>query len=202
MEEFNSPGTWICWEIYYAGCDLHQPRLLSRAILWECQNATPHCSIHIKSVLFASHSLEKPKASYSVEKIVNMSIVQQILEYGKQIFCSYFRERFPGVPRRWIRPVSVSQNSLKNLFKCLDMVKDTVKYSLPKHIFTSVLRPWVVLQKLICLSAVINNSSVLLWFSTHQRALPSKAAVPGSRCWHWKQNIQMPISQLSERRWE
>lgn len=68
--------------------------------------------------------------------------------------------------------------------------------------FTGVLRPWVALQKPICLSAVINNSSVLFRFSTHQRALPSEAAVPGSQCWHWKQITQMPISQLSERRWE
>lgn len=73
-------------------------------------------------------------------------------------------------------------------------------YSLPKHIFTSVLRPWVVLQKPICLSAVINNSPVLPWFST-LRALPREAAVPGSQYWHWKQNTQMPISQLSERWW-
>jgi len=80
--------------------------------------------------------------------------------------------------------VSMCQKSLKSLFMCLDRVKHTVKYSLPKRIFMSVLRPWVVLQKPIYLSALINNSSVLLWFSTHQRALPSKAAVPGSRCWH------------------
>lgn len=106
---------------------------------------------------------------------------------------------FPGDESAY---VLVCQKSPESLFTCLDRVKDTVKHSLPKHIFTSVLRSWVVLQKPICLSAVINNSSVLLWFSTHQRALPSKAAVPGSRCWHWKQNIQMPISQLSERRWE
>lgn len=55
-------GTWVC-KIYYAGCDLHQPRLLSKAILWECQNAAPRCSIHIKSVLFASLTLSKIKNS-------------------------------------------------------------------------------------------------------------------------------------------
>lgn len=67
-EELNSPRTGVCWEIYYAGCDLHQPGLLSKTILWECQNATPHCSIHIKSVLFTTPTLSKTETSDSAEK--------------------------------------------------------------------------------------------------------------------------------------
>lgn len=125
----------------------------------------------------------KLKTSYSAEKVVNTSIVQQILEYGNQIFCSHFKGKVPQSSQEMNQTyVLVCQKSLKSLFTCLDRVKDTVKYSLPKHIFTSVLRPWVVLQKPIRLCAVINNSSVFFWFSAHQRALPSKAAVPGSRC--------------------
>lgn len=203
MEEFNSLGTWVCWEIYYAGCDLHQPRLLSKAILWECQNATPHCSIHIKSVLFASLTLLKTGNFIQCWKDCECVYSPADTGIQKTNFLLIFQGKgSPESQKMKQTYVLVCQKGLKSLFTCLDRVKDTVKYSLPKHIFTSVLRPWVVLQKPICLSAVINNSSVLLWFSTHQRALPSKAAVPGSRCWHWKQKIQMPISQLSERQWE
>lgn len=89
-EELNSPRTGVCLEIYYAGCDLHQPGLLSKTILWECQNATPHCSIHIKSILFTALTLSKTETSDSAEKTMNTSIVQHTLEYRKQIFLFLF----------------------------------------------------------------------------------------------------------------
>lgn len=110
---------------------------------------------------------------------------------GKQMFCSYFNEKIPqNSQERSQTHTALCQRSLRSLFTCLDRVNDTIKYSLPKFIFTGVLRLWVVLQKLICLSAAINSSSLLLWFSTQQRALPSEAAVPGSWCWHQKQKYR------------
>lgn len=124
-------------------------------------------------------------------KTVNTSTVQQILKYEKLIFCLYFNGKVPQSSQEMNQPyAAVYQRSLRSLFTCLDRVKDTVKHSLPEPIFTSVLRPRVVLQKLICLSAAINSPSLHLWFSTHQRALPSEAAVPGSRYWHWKQKYR------------
>lgn len=45
----------------------------------------------------------KLETSYSAEKTLNVSIVQQILEYRKLIFCSYFKGKVPQSPRRWSR---------------------------------------------------------------------------------------------------
>lgn len=77
--------------------------------------------------------------------MVNMSIIQQILEHGKQIFCSYFKRKSSAGDES-----DICARAFKKTWEVCSCVwtggvKDTVKFSLPKHIFTSVLRPWVVL---------------------------------------------------------
>lgn len=142
MERFSRTGTWVCWQNYYAGCDLHQPRLLSKAILWECQNATAHCSIHIKSLLLAS--LWRSESSIQCWK--DDEYIYDLADTGiRKITCetdfllnSQGRDspELSGDGSDICVPVS---KKARSLFMCPGRVKDTVKYSLPKLNFTSCL---------------------------------------------------------------